>query len=170
MKNKITDEMLVKAFPNLYKNRYADKMSTCMCWGFECNLNGWGKIIWELSEKLEAEIVKMKEENPNEEFYPCASQVKEKFGSLRFYMNFTNEKMEKYINETENKSAKTCENCGKKGKIRNNGWVVCRCTECAILGGYLPKSLCKRLLKVLIEYCFNRLYFIDDIKYKLLKK
>ena len=38
--------------------------------------------------------------------------------------------MSKAISEAEDKSAETCENCGKPGKVRGQGWVVCRCDEC----------------------------------------
>ena len=62
--------------------------------------------------------------------YPCASQVKEKFGTLRFYMTSYTKQMDKAIGEAERKSAITCELCGKKGKLNKEGWITCLCTKC----------------------------------------
>jgi len=120
------DKKLTKTFPYLYADRYTDMRSTAMCWGFECG-EGWFKIIWNLSKDLEAEIKKQPKEK--REWYK-ASQVKEKFGGLRFYMNSSTEKMEKLIDKAERKSYKTCETCGKPGKRNDGGWIVTLCDRC----------------------------------------
>lgn len=53
---------------------------------------------------------------------PCrASQVKEKFGTLRFYMTSQTPEMDKIIEKACRKSAKTCEECGKPGKVVGRG-------------------------------------------------
>lgn len=62
--------------------------------------------------------------------YPRAAQVKEKFGTLRFYMTFETEVISKLIRKAEKKSAITCEKCGKKGKLRDNGWLITLCNSC----------------------------------------
>jgi hypothetical protein len=61
---------------------------------------------------------------------PRASQVKEKFGTLRFYMTHSTEEMSTIIQEAEKKSAKTCETCGKAGKLRGYNWYYNRCAPC----------------------------------------
>lgn len=62
---------------------------------------------------------------------PCrASQVKEKFGTLRFYMTSQTREMDDIIAEATRKSAVTCEDCGKKGKLYAKGWCVVRCVAC----------------------------------------
>lgn len=89
-----------------------------MCWGFT-HSDGWFKIIWQLSlalESVDSEIV--------------ATQVKEKFGTLRFYTNKWNEDANEYIRLAEELSAITCEECGKKGKLSSQGWYKVRCAEC----------------------------------------
>lgn len=59
-----------------------------------------------------------------------ATQVKEKFSTLRYYTNYTSDEIEKAIIEAEKQSAITCETCGEKGKSRNNrGWLVTLCDE-----------------------------------------
>jgi hypothetical protein len=120
------DIMLVKDFPNLYRDRYAGANQTCMCWGIDVG-DGWFKLISDLSYKLEKEILKL---DPKERENYCASQVKEKFATLRFYMTQETKKMAKFISEAEEKSAVTCENCGKKGKLRGSVWVRTLCIKC----------------------------------------
>lgn len=127
------DKKLVKSFPNLYMDRHGNMSSTCMCWGFSCS-DGWFKLIWQLSEKLEplckAENDSYTEEQKKLGYRCCASQVKEKFGTLRFYMTCETDKMDKLIEEAEQLSSITCEECGKKGKTRNDlGWVRTLCTK-----------------------------------------
>jgi hypothetical protein len=65
-----------------------------------------------------------------EECYPRASQVKEKFGTLRFYMISETDEMSKLISEAEAKSAITCEFCGEPGELRNTGWYITLCDKC----------------------------------------
>jgi hypothetical protein len=62
--------------------------------------------------------------------YPRASQVKEKFGTLRFYMTSHSEEMHELIDQAEAISGKTCENCGGPGRLNNSGWISCLCDEC----------------------------------------
>ena len=124
--NRKLDEKLVKAFPNLYGDRHADMRSTAMCWGFDCS-SGWFPLIWDLSKKLEAIISAMPEEKRQ---YYRASQVKEKFGTLRFYMSGETEEMSALIRVAENISAITCEDCGMPGKSNDRGWVRTNCDKC----------------------------------------
>jgi hypothetical protein len=72
--------------------------------------------------------------------YPTVVQVKEKFGGLRFYLNFP--PMTKFSEEEYNKlegmisfaenylSYSICEDCGKPGECRNDlGWIRTLCNE-----------------------------------------
>jgi ribosomal protein S14 len=63
-------------------------------------------------------------------WWPRASQVKEKFGTLRFYMTFETDEMSTIINKAESQSSKTCEACGRPGKIRGKYWLSTRCLRC----------------------------------------
>jgi hypothetical protein len=62
--------------------------------------------------------------------YPRAVQVKEKFGTLRFYMTYRTKEMRGLISEAYSKSEVTCEECGAPGKLRNRGWWKTRCDDC----------------------------------------
>lgn len=61
---------------------------------------------------------------------PRASQVKEKFGTLRFYMTSELPGMHEHIREAERQSAETCELCGAPGKVIDGGWITTRCEGC----------------------------------------
>jgi len=120
------DEQLCREFPNLYRNRNGSMRETCMCWGFDVG-EGWFQLIYDLSKKLEAEILKQPEE---ERQYYCASQVKEKYAGLRFYMEGSTNEMEELIQKAEEKSGKTCEICGAPGEVRvHHGWYYTSCEE-----------------------------------------
>jgi hypothetical protein len=119
------DEALVRDFPNLYRDRNASMQVTCMCWGFPGD--GWEPLIRELSEKLETMILALPEDGRH---HVRASQVKEKFGTLRFYMSAETDEMSAAIREAERKSAVTCEICGQPGKSREGGWILTLCDKC----------------------------------------
>lgn len=122
------DNALCAKFPLLYRARNGSKMDTCMCWGFPGG--GWYQLIHDLSEKLES-MIKDLPEDQQKLYY--ADQVKEKFGTLRFYMSRATEQMNLAIDEAENLSTKTCEDCGAgKSEVRNNrGRLRVLCTQCA---------------------------------------
>jgi hypothetical protein len=124
------DEKLVNAHPLLYRDRSKSMMETCMYWGFECG-DGWFDLIWDLSQKLERLIQKVKEASPTVDvnYLPAASQVKEKFGGLRFYMTTETDEMSEAIRKAEERSYTTCELCGKVGQLANTSWMVVRCKE-----------------------------------------
>ncbi len=117
------DDALVRDFPNLYADRHSDKSP--FCWGFECG-DGWEPLIRTLSAEVEAIIVAMPEKE-RKKFR--VKQVKEKFGTLRFYMGIAHDAIHAAIERAEQVSAVTCETCGAAGKMRNNGWISVLCDE-----------------------------------------
>ena len=74
------DEMM-KEFPLLYRQRKLPMTETCMCWGIDCG-EGWYQPIHELSQNLEAINVTVGKKFG---FRIEAEQVKQKYGTLRFY-------------------------------------------------------------------------------------
>ena len=116
--NKQNTDTLCNTFTCLYnKNFY-----------FECN-DGWFDLIHDLSEKLNKLILKIPEEQHE---YIKATQVKEKFGTLRFYMSTGIDKIFDLIKVAEKKSAKICEICGQIGQVRTGagGWLITLCNDC----------------------------------------
>lgn len=120
-----------------------------------CN-DGWFNLIDELSAKLEYEIKMIIEHDSflcvcehrcdDHMFgtgvcaececrsfttnHPAATQVKEKFGTLRFYMNYTTKEIDDLINDAEHRSCVICESCGSAGTLCGREWVSVLCKEC----------------------------------------
>jgi hypothetical protein len=96
-----------------------------MAWGFMCG-EGWYPLIYEVLDGLQAIIDK--NDNLND---VQVTEVKEKFGGLRIYLNYGTDEMFKIIENAEGRSYAVCEICGKPGKLHNvNGWLMTRCEEC----------------------------------------
>jgi hypothetical protein len=65
-------------------------------------------------------------------------QIKEKFGTLRFYWSGRNSDAgEEAVADAEAESARTCERCGNPGRLRTKrGWLRTLCDDCAQSDGY----------------------------------
>lgn len=120
------DEALVRDFPLLYASRNAPMTQTCMCWGFSTP-DSWEPVIRKLSEKLEKMILELPKDQRE---YCMASQVKEKFGELRFYMTSSTEEMDMAIQEAETECWEICAGCGSRASITTKGWITRLCREC----------------------------------------
>jgi hypothetical protein len=59
-----------------------------------------------------------------------ASQVKEKFGTLRFYYNGGDEYIHGLVAMAETMSVRTCESCGAPAKTQGTGWLTTMCQPC----------------------------------------
>lgn len=94
---------------------------TLMCFGFECG-TGWYGIL----ERLFEAISKL-DKPENFEIV----QVKEKFGGLRVYTNYSTDEIEALITEAEKEADNTCEICGEPGTLcTNGGWLKTMCETC----------------------------------------
>lgn len=69
-------------------------------------------------------------------------QIKEKFGYLRWYDNWTTKKVQDIIRKYEDLSARTCISCGKPATKISRGWICPWCDDCASkkLEDYIPIS------------------------------
>lgn len=95
--------------------------------GVECH-KGWFDLLKPIFEYVQ-EYNKDKPEEEQIRFL----QIKEKWGSLDIYTNFSTFKLTKLIEEAEEKADHTCEECGSTENIgvRLNGWVTTMCLDCA---------------------------------------
>jgi hypothetical protein len=75
-------------------------------------------------EDIDNAKAKMDEEA---ERVPTVVQVKEKFGTLRFYIQAGTDEHYNYISFAESMSARTCETCGNPGKRLGHGWIYTAC-------------------------------------------
>jgi hypothetical protein len=58
-----------------------------------------------------------------------AEQVKEKFGTLRFYTGPCSDEQSGVLDFAEQMSGIICDVCGNPGKTYADGWYVTRCEE-----------------------------------------
>jgi hypothetical protein len=73
--------------------------------------------------------------------YITASQVKEKFGGLRFYTNGYTDVINGMIRMAESMSYRTCEVCGSPGRSNHYGWISTLCdTHRLERGEELPQN------------------------------
>jgi len=83
---------------------------------------GWAKLVeecWYVCKNSKSPITIM--------------QVKEKFGTLRFYVGYASEEILDLINKYEDESAFICEQCGNKGyTTKLKGWLRTLCDTCRI--------------------------------------
>lgn len=93
-----------------------------MVFGFECG-DGWYNLLNTLCRDI-------KKINKDPNF--IVSQVKEKYGTLRFYYYGGSDKIGDLIDKAEGESAKICETCGTRRDVkrRNDGWVTTLCLVC----------------------------------------
>jgi len=87
--------------------------------------DGWYDLIYELSVRIE----KLIETNVLSKDI-AVYQVKEKYGTLRFYTSFYTKELDELIEDAEERSKTTCEMCGKTGTTREvNGWLSTLCID-----------------------------------------
>lgn len=85
---------------------------------------GWHSIL----NQLHADVTALDPEY-------AVSQVKEKFGGLRAYLQYTNPDVGTLVHAAETQSMRTCEDCGEPGIIRqrpNRRWLLCLCDVCVL--------------------------------------
>jgi len=127
---------LCEKYPKMMVNRNKNMQETCMCWGFECG-DGWFNILDQLMGNIQHHI---DWKNKKQEVVPQVTldQVKEKFGTLRFYYTGGDDYISGLVSMAESMSGVTCEGCG--GQAETNwpkaegggigGWVRTICQPC----------------------------------------
>ena len=92
---------------------------------------GW----WPIIESLCANIQHYTDwQNKNHEKHPVVpqvvvSQIKEKFGGLRFYYDGGDDEISGMVRMAESWADHSCEECGAPGKSRNGGWIKTLCDK-----------------------------------------
>jgi hypothetical protein len=121
------DEQLCKKYPQMMVNRDLPMTETCMCWGFECG-DGWFNILNQLMGNIQHHL---DWKNRTSEVVPQVTldQVKEKFGTLRFYYTGGDDYIRGLVTMAEAMSATTCEVCGNPGERRDGGWIRTLCEQ-----------------------------------------
>ena len=114
---------LFEKYPLIFKDRVKPMTETSMCWGIETG-DGWFTLLDVLCGYLQWET------DNNDAPQVVASQVKEKYGELRFYVGATSKRQDAMIDFAESLSARTCEVCGAPAadaKAGASNWITTRC-------------------------------------------
>lgn len=122
MKVELQNKLYAK-YPKIFADKDKSMQETCMCWGIETG-SGWYDIIDDLCKQIQEYI----DESGCEQV--IATQVKEKFGTLRFYFYGGDDTVDRMVLDAERKSYITCEECGKPGTSNDRGWIRVRCGDC----------------------------------------
>jgi len=129
------DELLCTKYPKMMVNRNKNMQETCMCWGFECG-DGWFNILDQLMSNIQHHIDWNNQnfDKGYKQYKQVAQvtldQVKEKFGTLRFYYSGGDDIIDGMVRMAESMSGCTCEECGNIGKSRGGGWIHTYCESC----------------------------------------
>lgn len=137
---------LFAKYPKIFRDRTLPMTQTCMCWGLECG-DGWYAILdhlcyaltWTYSTGLTVDEAYVPVEPPQ----VIADQVKEKYGTLRFYYHLdfdpalsalcdanpeVRQIMDRYhsyfdgiVHMAETMSGRTCEATGREGELHVSG-------------------------------------------------
>ena len=118
-----------------------EREGCCMTFGVEHGA-GWNLIVEELLGKIEAHLAEKYaagHRDPDHLF--AVDQIKEKFGTLRFYASCADDTIYNWIDEAERKSSYTCEKCSKPASLhcrKGFFWIHTFCPEHAAEYDYEP--------------------------------
>lgn len=134
-------EHLEKTFPILYENVYC---------GISCP-PGWIPIIIKLSEEISKLSVDAR-----------VSKIKEKFGTIRFYISDSTDEIDDLIKKAEKDCLSCCAYCGSKENVvglsdtppnkhgEATGWYLYKCQPCREKSGWtreIEKSYLEKIIK-----------------------
>jgi len=129
------EKRLVEKFPSLFADYGKSPQESCMAWGCE-HSDGWFGIILAMCRSIASHLDASKE--PIEFKF---AQIKEKFGTLRVYVDGGDEYIQGVVRMAEEMSMQTCEVTGLPGEMcRNGGWYRTLSREQARADGYIVCS------------------------------
>ena len=89
-----------------------------------------GKHIW-VGKGWHPLVIKLAQDIANIDRTIEVMQIKEKYGTLRFYIYGGNDKIYDLIEKAEQESGKICEECGTKENVTTEGgWLITLCENC----------------------------------------
>ena len=123
---------LIEKFPFLLPhNRWTNKVSNDYDYSYtelDAMPHGWRKAFGlQMCEEI---LSVLKEDDDLLEKYRIL-QIKEKWGSLRWYDNFTTDGLSKVIDKYKELSMRTCIDCGEPATKISMGWISPYCDSCA---------------------------------------
>ena len=124
-------KLLFERHKHIFRGKDLSLRENLMPFGFECG-DGWFTLIDELSTTIERFLESQQDEERTAECVRdfIVVQVKEKYGTLRFYTSPTPDVIHWIIDFAEGMSAKICESCGSPGETNEQGWIRTLCQNC----------------------------------------
>jgi len=118
------ERTLFEKYPKIFKQKDLAVTETAMCWGINTG-DGWYWLIDQLCRQLQWDIDK--NGAPQLE----ATQVKQKYGSLRFYTDAVTDQQDGAIELAGAMSYTICEECGStKDVTQTTGYIISLCSKC----------------------------------------
>ncbi|HNW88054.1 MAG TPA: hypothetical protein PKN48_00195 [Bacteroidales bacterium] len=113
--NRELQQKLFEKYPTIFKQKDLTPLQSPICFGIETE-DGWYDLLDTLCFLLTEVCPEIE-----------ATQVKSKFGGLRFYVDHANDAANTLISFAENMSYKLCEICGNRGERIQGGWIWTLC-------------------------------------------
>ena len=119
MKQELQDKLFEK-YPEIFRQKDWNMQQTCMCWGI-CTGDGWYHILDTLCLSIQHRIdSKSESDSPVEQVE--ATQVKEKWGGLRFYYDGGDDYIDGLVAMAEALSMTSCIGCGTPVEKTTRSW------------------------------------------------
>lgn len=151
------EQAICEAHPKMFALRNDPSCAAPLCWSFECGDGWFGIIasLCELISYQHTQarhryeglrqalgrdeyeggpvVTERKVEHARRKMLatrqalPRVTQVKEKFGTLRFHIATRDPRVAALVSFAEHHSGRVCEKCGAPGTLRTNGWLRTLC-------------------------------------------
>jgi len=135
MAKQITTEEIIAKYPKIFVD-YPGNPGRCNWYGVP---SGWLPIIDKLCGCMQSHIdnhTTYTKDGPIKSLQVTCSQMKEKFGGLRFYADNTDDIIDGMIDMAEYMCESTCQDCGSEEDLGlTRGWISVLCRNCAITNG-----------------------------------
>lgn len=110
------EKQLEAKYPKMFVHKYG---------GLEIG-PGWYQLIETLCARIQSHI-DWKEKRGDSIEQVTIDQIKEKFGTLRFYYSGGDEYISGLATMAESISGYICETCGDRGSVGGRGWIKTAC-------------------------------------------
>lgn len=124
MRKELDDKLCIK-YPRIFANRNKTKYESPFYYGFEHG-DGWFDLLDQLCDCIQDYL----DRNPTVP-QVVVNQVKEKFGTLNFYVSGGDDTTRAMISQAGKDSENICESCGSNDRVTNTkGWIKYLCVDC----------------------------------------
>jgi hypothetical protein len=135
------ETQLIDKYPKIFVRNEGNRLEPYAMFGIECG-DGWYDLLNHLCSQIQhhtdwsnEQRNRLLEDNPykldipNEVAQVRVSQVKEKFGTLRFYYSGGDDRIDGMVRMAESMSSVICEVCGDRAQLRGRGWWYTACNR-----------------------------------------